>query len=181
VKRLAGLLWRFWKGTEEFRKWIRTMESLYKRVSELEATLDVHDSDTTVSQALQLLRNQLQALIGQNAELNKLFKNLNNSSVKFHLDHSVVLDGDQLELEREIVYSQFDQLVDTVEYLTKVQNTMTDSTMDINVAVLSEKDQILRHYRQLQYLELRYNGLLIRSIALLQNLLNVHHNKNLES
>jgi hypothetical protein len=157
------------------------MESLYKRVSELEATLDVHDSDTTVTQALQLLRNQLQALIGQKAELNKLFKHLNNSSVKFYLDHSIVLDGDQLELEREIVYSKFDQLVATVEYLTKLENTMTDNTMDINVTVLSEKDQILRQYRQLQHLELRYNGLLIRSIAVLQNLLNVHHNKNLES
>lgn len=147
------------------------MESLQARVSVLETAVDLHKASRTAAEGLSILARELQALIDSNKELSKLFKHLNNSSVKFHLDHTVLMSEDELDLERQVVYGNFDEMVFMAEQLARLHTVRHGETLEVDCAVVKRANEIRGQFGRLQRLEMRYNELLIRSIALLQNML----------
>ncbi|CEP21584.1 unnamed protein product [Cyberlindnera jadinii] len=146
------------------------MESLERRVQRLERYVDLSHGSMSACEGVATVRRELSRVVRSNEHLSKLFQNLCNSSINFHLDKFMVLSGEELEIQRQAVYANLDQLTRVLQSLQKLESTLNTNTLHVDTSITQTIGKIQDQYTFLHGLELKYNRLLIRSIALLRNI-----------
>ena len=153
------------------------MEALRRRLDDLESSIDVDAGNKSVVATIDTLNNHLNAFINENPNLKKLFNNLNNSKIRFYYDENLQnIDPQELEIRKQFVLANLERIEKLANNLIILQNLEKHELQVEHVSILNKSDDILKNFNHLQKLELKYNELLIRSINLLQNFLNLNDN-----
>lgn len=151
------------------------MESLERRLDSLEATIDTDQSDQSIKATITILNNHINSFIQKDAKLSKLFTNLNNSKIHFYYDENLTdISKEELEIRKNYVLSNLVQIEKFSNQLMVLSNM--EKNIELDTTILNKSTNIVRNFNKLQQLELKYNELLIRSINLMQNFLNLNTN-----
>lgn len=147
------------------------MQALEMRVRELEMLVDTSPGSVSAAEAVEALSAELHMLASQNDALARLLRNLSGSPVRLSVVPMVALEQQQLEAERQAVLASAEPLAQMLTDVGNVHAALNPQTLCMDTSVLAHRATLIRQLSRLSNLELRYNGLLVRSIALLQNTL----------
>lgn len=156
------------------------MESIKKRLDILEASIDADKENKPIVETINTLNNHLNVFINRDPKLVKLFNNLNNSKIQFYYDENLRndIDENELEIRRQFVFANLERIEKLANNLSVLQSIEKPELDGVAITPLKKSNDIIKQFNELQKLEIKYNELLIRSIHLLQNFLNLNNSIN---
>jgi hypothetical protein len=153
------------------------MDTLLSRLTDIEAVLDAGPDSTTgsrqtVFKSLQTLQSLIDGHIESNPGLTKLLTGLDKSSLKYATSNDEDTGEDAVEYRRNLILAETDKITQIIQSLSKIKSL--EKHYQIPVIDIDKE----KYITEVNNLQLRYNYLLIRSINLLQNYLNLNENMN---
>lgn len=151
------------------------MESLERRIDSLETVVDADPENKSIKATINTLNNHINSFIQKDPKLVKLFTNLNNSKIRFYYDENFKdISTEELEIRKQFVLANLAKIEKFSNQLMVLSNM--EKNIEFDTTMLNKSEEIIRNFNKLQQLELKYNELLIRSINLMQNFLNLNTN-----
>lgn len=156
------------------------MDSLERRLRDVELKLDTQDNDKTVIQTIKQLDAYLAEYINKHANLLKLVNNINNSKINLRILAPAATsereEDSQLPTEHkeQIILANYEEISSLIKQVTRIQTV--PHNLEISPELMLQAPAKLKDYYRLQQLKLEYNQLLVRSITLLQNYLRLNEN-----
>lgn len=141
------------------------MEVLLRRLEEIETIVDAEGAERSVWKSLELLNTLIDQHIESNKGLKKLILNINKIDLK-----TTNGNHDEIEYKKSVIDCQIDKINDILDNLQKIKS------IEKNFNIKYIKIDYNQYSNELKNLQLRYNYLLIKSINLFQNYLNLNEN-----
>ncbi|KAH3679347.1 hypothetical protein WICMUC_001087 [Wickerhamomyces mucosus] len=143
------------------------MELLKKRLQHLNHIVDYEitptDENRSIRESLILLNNEINNHINNNDGLKKLINNLNN----YKLRYNDIEEFDDIDSKAQFIDAKLEDLTQLTTQLSRIQE-LKNFKNDVSIETVSQRD-----LQRITDLELYYNYLLIKSIQLFKNYLQV--------